>query len=439
MRRSGDTAGVGLRRAVVAFRIRDFRYFFVSGFASQLGMQMSMIAQGILAWELTGSFAVTGVLGLSFGIPMLFLSLIGGATADRFGKRTLVMASQATNTSVAVATGLLVATNAINVPLLFVLGLVQGCTFPFMMPARQALLAEIVPRAQLMNAVALNTASRSGTTIVGPAVAGLMIGFRDVETAYFLLAAVNMVSLLTFTRVHSGRTVEAVRRRGGGTVADVLTGLRYVVRSPVFRMLMFMAALHAFFGMPYQVLLPGFASEELGQQSAYATIVAVAGAGALAGALVMALLSEYERKPLLQLIVGLGMALSLVGLGVGAKEFGLASVLFAAIWLGFSLNTFQALNNTMILSAADPAYTGRVMSMVMFTFSVMPLVGAPLGVVADLIGASTVFIVMGATAAACLLGMLVVNRKQMLGPSPDVVYATATERPELKPQQAANG
>ena len=127
-----------LRNAFQAFDNRNFRFLFASSFASFIGMQMMMVGRGLLAWELTGSFATTGLLGISFGLPMLILSPFGGATADRFEKRQMMVIARFVSGVIAALTAVFIITGVISVPILFALGLVQGTMFAFMMPAQQA-------------------------------------------------------------------------------------------------------------------------------------------------------------------------------------------------------------------------------------------------------------------------------------------------------------
>lgn len=406
-------------RAFAALTIRDFRFLFVSSTASFLGMQMMIIGRGVLAWNLTESYAITGLLALSFGIPMLTLSLIGGATADRFDKPTLILMTQSISGSSAAFQGVLIATGLISVPILFIMGLVEGTMFAFMMPARQAVLREIVPGPQIMNAMALSTAAMSGTSILGPAVAGGLIAVGGVEVAYFAMAAMAGISIASISRLPRG----VGHGYGGvlprpGVFADVRAGLGYVMSTPRLRLLVGMTLVPALFGMPYQMMLPGFATEELGRQSAYATMLTISGCGALAASLGLAMLTEFRRKWLLQMCAGVGMGCALIGLGAGSKAFGIPAAFAAVAFIGSMMTSYQTFNGTLLMTTASPQYIGRVMSIIMLTFSSMPLMAYPLGVAADAIGSSTMFIIMGSIIVTIMAGLAIAQGRTVLREDP---------------------
>ncbi|GAB4324250.1 MAG: hypothetical protein Kow0010_06030 [Dehalococcoidia bacterium] len=408
-----------LHRALAALQIRDFRFLYVSSTASFLGMQMMMIGRGVLAWNLTESYAITGLLALSFGIPMLTLSLIGGATADRIDKPTLILVTQFINGASAVFQGVLIASGLITVPLLFGMGLIEGTMFAFMMPARQAVLRDIVPGPQIMNAMALSTAAMSGTTILGPAIAGGLIAAGGVEAAYFAMAAMAATSFLSISRLPrgSGADYTGILPRPG-VFADVGAGLGYVLSTPRLRLLLGMTLVPALFGMPYQMMLPGFATEELGRQTAYATMLTISGFGALAASLGLAMLTEFRRKWMLQVFAGMGMGCALAGLGVGSKAFGMPAAFVAVAFIGMMMTSYQTFNGTLLMTTANPQYMGRVMSIIMLSFSSMPLMAYPLGVAADAIGSSTMFIIMGSIIITIMIALAGSQRRALFREDP---------------------
>ena len=190
------SARPSLRNAFVSLKNRNFRLLWFSMIGSFIGMSMQMIARGWLAFELTGSFAMVGVISIAWGLPMLMFSLPGGAIADRMERRDLVLFSQLGTGLLALIMAVLITIGQMNIPILFAMGLIQGVIFAFNMPARQALIAEIVPPGELMNAIALNNAGMNVTRILGPAAAGVMIGLWGVESAYYAQAAMYLFTLV---------------------------------------------------------------------------------------------------------------------------------------------------------------------------------------------------------------------------------------------------
>ena len=145
-----------LRVAVQVFQFRNYKLLWISSAVSMLGMNAQQIIRGMLAWDLTGNFGMTALLVLSFGLPMGLFSLLGGALADRFEKRNLILLSQVASMLIATSTGLLVMFDLINFWLLFAIGVFQGSFVAVGMPARTPLMIETVPAEQRLSAVAFS-------------------------------------------------------------------------------------------------------------------------------------------------------------------------------------------------------------------------------------------------------------------------------------------
>ena len=360
------------------------------------GMQMQFVARGWLAFQLTGSFTQVGIVSMAWGIPQLFLSLVGGAVADRMDKRNLVLVSQASSGALAFTTALLITTGWISIAWLFALGLAQGTVFAFNLPARQAFLPEIVPPSQLMNAIALNNAAMNGTGIIAPAIAGVMLGLWGVEWAYYAQAGMLLVVVALMFQLPHGTSHLAGASARGSIAREIGVGLRYIWRDPAIRVLMLLALVPMFVGLPYNSMLPGFAVRELGLPAgSFGLMFTATGIGALAGSLVIATLTEFPRKQLLLLTAGVGFGGGLVALGVAAGVFGYVGALIALALLGFFATGYQTLGTTMMLGVTKPEFFGRVMSVYMLGFSIVPLMSVPMGMFADAITAKTTFIVEG--------------------------------------------
>ena len=397
-----------LRKAFVAFRNPYFRWHWASTLASFSGMQMQMIALGILGWELSGSFAVVGVLQAAFAIPMALLSLPGGAAVDRVEKRRLVVLSQGAFGALAAVIGFLVQVDLITVVLLFVGGVVQGSLFSVNGPARMALLTEIVEPEELTAAISLQNMAMNGTRVVAPAVAGLMIAFVSIEGTYYVTAA--LYAFTVFAMLHVPRTSSHIGRARTALLADMGAGLGYVFRDRTLRSLMLSGLVIALFIFPYQVMLPGFA-DGLGHAELFGAMVAVSGIGGLLGSLGVAALSEHPRKPYLQFLLGLTAGGALVVLGALPAVMGPPGAFLALAVVGAGATAYMTLNQTMLMTEAVPDYRGRVMSISMLTFSAMPLMALPLGILADQIGGEGAFITQGIIAAAVILLIAMANRR----------------------------
>ncbi|MEX1022553.1 MAG: MFS transporter [Dehalococcoidia bacterium] len=424
----GGSSRPSLRKAMVVFQYKYFRYLWFSSVLSFTGMQMQQIARALLAWHLTGSFGAVGLISLSFGLPMLLFSLIGGALSDRMEKRNLVLFTQVMNAVLAIAHAVPVATGTMSIELLFVLGLVQGTGFALGMPARTPLMAEAVGQQNMMSAIAMSNAAMNATRLFGPALAGAMIGVWGIESAYYAQAVLNTLSAVILIGVPTGLAVKMgarpFQRPGRGNMfVEIGHGLRYTVSQPRLRLLMAMMFIVSLFAMPYVMLLAGFVTDDLGRSDQdFGLLQSISGAGAIVASIAVASMTESDRKPLLQWIAGIAGGLSLVALAVGSELFGFTGAIVAIVLLGLTLTAYQTLNNTMLMDEAEPEYYGRVMSVNMLSFSVMPLMALPLGMVADWLGATTLF---------TILGLLVVLFTLLSGVmNPGYTFSRQEPRPE---------
>ena len=172
-----------------AFRHRNYRLFFVGQLISMMGTWMQQTAIGWLIYQLTGSKLLLGTVQAIGGLPTFFLSTVGGAVADRFPKRAVLVLTQSVMMLAAFALGVLVSTGQIRVWQVAALTAMRGAVMAFDMPVRQAFVVDMVGRDDLMDAVGLNSSLVSGARIVGPAVAGLVMGRFGTAPCFYANAA----------------------------------------------------------------------------------------------------------------------------------------------------------------------------------------------------------------------------------------------------------
>jgi MFS family permease len=393
-----------------ALKIPAYRLLWLSMLASFAGMQMQMVARGVLAYDIGGTASAIAIVSVGWGAPMLVFSLVGGTIADRVEKRKLIVLSQLATATMATIMAVLVHTGYIELWHLFASGLIQGTVFAFSGPARQAFIPEVVGEKELLNAIALNSAGMNLTRIAGPSFAGALIAITwvNIQGVFYIQGALNLVALLLvllipriLTTPGSEAAPAAAMSNGGGAAApggmamprkpiisDMVDGLRYVIGSPILLTLLLMALVPSLIGMTYQSFLPIFARDVFGDgisrnAEGLGIMMTITGVGALIGSLVVASMQDYPKRAQLQLAGGLvfGLALALF-----AVQGNFAFALLTLLVVGFASSYFQALNSTMVMTASDPAYYGRVMSVYMMTFSLMPLGTLPVGFIADAMG-----------------------------------------------------
>ncbi len=410
-----------LRVAAQVFQYRNYKLLWISSAVSMLGMNAQQIIRGMLAWDLTGSFGMTAILVLSFGIPMGLFSLLGGALADRFEKRNLIILSQVASMLVATFVGFLVMFDLISFWLLFAIGIFQGSFVAVGMPARTPLMIDTVPPEQRLSAVAFSMMPMTAMRAIGPALGGLTAGFVGFEWGYFGSGICYLISVLTVLSVPIGigrddkpSTTDTPSMNLSSSIRD---GLRYVSSNPQIRRLVLMMMIIAVMGMPIQTQFPGFVESELNVSNwqVYAGIlVAIGGVGGLLGSVFVARLTQSPRKTLIQWIAGIIGAVSIGSIWIGAP-FGFFGVVLPIFVSGAAMTAFMGINQAMLMDTAAPEYRGRVMSLFMFSMAFLSLSAAPMGKVADLITAAGLFGVLGIIMTGLIILIGLTNRQYTFG------------------------
>ena len=364
---------------------REFRWFYLALLGQMGAMNMQMLARGYLAFELTGSFAALGLIGLANAIPMLALSLYGGVIADRFPKKLVLQAGQAVSALIALAVAMLLVADLLTFPYLLAAGAVQGVVMALMMPSRQSILPEVVGMERLMNAVSLQAAGMNLMRLMGPAAGGFLIAWVGAESLYFIMTAMYLVAVVALVPVqlrHEGGGRAARRSRGGG--GGLIEGLRYIRNDATIFMLLVMTFVISILAMPYLLMLPGFVDEIFGGgPKELGLLISVGGVGSLIGALTLASLPA-KRRGLMLLTSGLVMGFALVGFSASPSIW-IGGVFMFFVGLGSAGR--QALGNVLLQSYTENEYRGRVMSIYMTQISLMSLGAFIIGIIAEAVGA----------------------------------------------------
>jgi MFS family permease len=383
-----------------SFDSSQFRWLFLSNTIFFLAMGGQQVLRSWLVFDLTGSELALGLISAVVAVPMLIISPLGGAVADRFDRRTLIAAGQAT---VVLSEGVVLTlylTGILQFWHLLVLAGIMGSVFPFIMPARQAIVADVVGRGRLTNAMALNMAAVNTTRILGPAAAGFLIGAIGLGASYGINAALYFVALTTLLfGVHSSRA----QKTGGESVWErVGEGFRYVARERLVGVLLFFGLVPMFLVLPFQSLLVVFAQDiwAAGPQG-LGILSASSGLGGVAGAIYVAWRGNSGGRLRTMLFSAVASGALLFGFAL-SPSFALGvPLVFAA---SMFVNVFSALNNTAIQVLIPNEVRGRVSSFLMMSFS-LPLLGVlPISAVAEHFGAPRA--VAGAAILAALASLV---------------------------------
>jgi len=355
-----------------AFAHRNFRLFFGGQMVSLTGTWMQSVAQGWLVLELTNSPFYVGLTSALGSLGVLLFTLYAGVIADRVNKRRAIIVTQSLQMVQAFALAALVLGGQVTVTSVMALAAALGVIAAFDIPIRQSFIVELVGKDDLMNAIALNTSVFNATRIIGPVVAGLLIGSVGIGVCFLLngLSYIAVIAgLLAMTNPQS-----AIRNPQSSTWAGFREIVAFINASRLVRTLIALTAVLSIFGFQLITMMPVFARDVLHVgATGYGLLMASLGIGALAGALGVAVLSRRIRKGRTMLVGGTAFGL-LVALFSQSPVLPLSLLLGALAGLAMIVN--NALTNTMIQTAVPDGLRGRVMGLYSFVFVGMAPLGA---------------------------------------------------------------
>jgi MFS family permease len=353
------------------FAIPQFRWLTASNLAFFLAMGSQGVVRPYLAYQFTKDPFLLGLVSFAVALPMLLLSPLGGVAADRVDRRRLILGAQALALAGELATfGLLVAGRLRFWHLLGTAG-AMGCVFPFLMPARQSVVANLVGRRLLGRAIAITTTLINVTRVVGPALPGFLIERLSVKWAYAFGVLLYVAAFTCALRLEPAPPAHAPVR--ASVLHRVMEGVRYVRGDRMILVLLVFGLVPMFLAMPFQTLLVIFAEEIWKQGPRGLSQLSVAmGLGGILGSMVVARWTTTAHRARLMLA-------SMLAFGALLIAFSFSPWYLAAIPLIFLANAFASwfgtLNNTAIQLLIPDAMRGRVSSFLMMSFS-LPMVGS---------------------------------------------------------------
>ncbi|UCB42571.1 MAG: MFS transporter [Dehalococcoidales bacterium] len=348
-----------------------FRFYWGAALCQMASMNMQMVARSYLIYDVYDSEAILGYMALCNAGPMIFLSLYGGVIADRLPKKFVMIAGQLVSAVVSLAIAFVLMSGYINADnpgswwVLAVAAFFQGTVMGLMMPARQAMVPEIVGQEQLLNALSLNTVGMSGMRFIAPAVGGFLIFAFDYAAVYFTMTGIYLLAVFLTTFLPSVRTTRIVNLQRNSALADIREGFRYLRHQKDIIFILVFTLIAVLLSMPYMILMPVFAKDILQVgASGYGVLMSVSGIGAIIGAVTLASLPNKKR----------GLLLLISSLVIGCS---LASFAFSTSWplslglmviVGLGTTGRMTLGNTLIQYYVEDEYRGRVMSIYMMEF-----------------------------------------------------------------------
>ncbi|MFT7649482.1 MAG: MFS family permease [Candidatus Poriferisodalaceae bacterium] len=390
-------------------RLRAFRRLWLGGLLYFLSIFAQMIARGSLAFDLTGSNASLGLVTMAFGVTGVLTVPMGGVVADRFPKRTVILISASMLLASSLWIAVAVQFGFIEFWMLLAASALQSAGFAGLAPARMAFTAELVGPELLANGVVLSQVSMNVNRVVGPlfAAAFLAVPILGVSGVYWFSSGLIVAGMVMFAGLPPGLPVAGrVPRR---PIAEMRDGMAFAWQRPDLRLLLGTSTLVIMFGFPYVAFLPSIAENFFdGGDPEFAALSVVGAAGGVAASLWIAGHSDRGLAWLIQGVSGLVFGVSIVALGVAPNLWwGLA----ISLPLGGASAAFQSMNGTLILALAEPAYHGRMQSLLQLGFSMFGIFAYPIGRLADAWDLRSTLVTMGVLTTAVVAASVLVPRE----------------------------
>lgn len=384
-----------------ALRHRNYRLFFAGQGISVIGTWLTRFATSWMAYRLTGSALILGLVAFFGQAPTSLIAPFAGVLIDRWDRHRTIVITQIAALLQSAALAVFAFTGTMTVWHLIVLGAVQATINGFDLPARQSFIGQMIDdRADLANAIALNSSIVNSARLIGPVIAAVLVDLFGEGWCFAIDAASYLAVITSLLMMRVPRQVPPVRR--GHVLAELADGLRYVWHLPLVRAVLLLLAVSSVVGGAYSALLPIVAATTLrGGPHTLGFLMGAAGMGALASALYLASRRNVIGLPTLIKRCALGLGLGLVSLELATTMWIAMPVMFL---IGASMIMQLSGTNTLVQTLVDDRMLGRVISL----YAVAFFGGAPLGALlegalASRIGAIHTFAIAGTVCIASAL------------------------------------
>jgi MFS family permease len=372
-----------LRDSFTPLRLPNLRTYLIGQAISLLGTWMQVTAQGWLVWQLSHSEVALGIVSMLGSLPLLLFGLWAGVWVDRLDRRKILIGTQASAMILAFILAALVWTGTVQLWHVYVLSFLLGCVGAIDFPAQQAFLGDLSGMTSVRKAIVLNAMIFQTGRMLGPALAGFVVGALGAALAFFLngVSFIAVIISLLIVRSHQVRSP-----RGGGQLKAVLDGLRFIKQQPRVQDLILFAVFITFFGISLFGFFPALAADVLnGDAQTLGLLLASSGLGALLGATIVAPLAQTARR------IGRVLGLAALWVGVGWIAVSLSRVLPLTMLCIFllSLGTPVVMTtvNGLLQVLAPPKMRGRLLSAyIIVSFGIQPLAALFIGFCASRLG-----------------------------------------------------
>jgi MFS family permease len=365
-----STVWVQRLSAFPALQNKNYRIYFFGQSVSVIGTWLQIVAQGWLVLQLSNSPFLIGLVAALATMPALLFSLFGGVVVDRFPKKKILFVTQCSSMILALSFGVITLMNLATIPLICVFAFMLGTVNALDAPARQAFVSQLVTKAQLASAIALNSAIFNAGRVIGPGIAGVLIVFTGSGGAFIFngLSYLAVIIALTFLQI-----TERVKPSELNPLQSIREGISYSFTHPIIRVLLLFTGLLSIFAWSYSTMMPVIARTIFeADAKGLGYLYSATGLGSLCAAY---LVGAYSRKvPALVFIIG-GNSIFCISLILFAQTQTLTLALFLLFFAGLGLLAQSATMNTIIQGVVKNEFRGRVMSLYILMFLGLAPVG----------------------------------------------------------------
>jgi MFS family permease len=381
-----------LRETFVPLRLPNLRIYLIGQAVSLLGTWMQVTAQGWLVWELSKSEAALGITAMLGALPLLLFGLWTGVWVDRLDRRKIIFWSQVAAMGLAFAQGALIITGAVQLWHVYVLTFVLGCVAAFDFPAQQAFIGDLTGMTAVRKAVVLNAMIIQVGRMLGPALAGIVVGVAGLAPAFILngLSFIAVLISLLLVRSHQIKSP-----RGGGQFSAVIDGLKFIAAQPRIQDIILFAVLVVFFGISLLNFFPSLVSETLGGDAqTLGLLLAASGAGSLLGATIIAPLAQTLKRT--GVVMGAGVMWAGFWWMMASRAPTVPLAMLFIFLVSWGIPTVLTTANGLLQIMAPPAMRGRLLAAYLIvSFGIQPISGLVIGLLADRVGTPNAMLLNG--------------------------------------------
>jgi len=390
-------------------------------------MNGQILTRTILAWDLTGLAQSLAYINLVVAVPMIFVSMIGGAITDRVERRQLIIVGQSLITANEIFILSLLITGHLEFWHLLCTAFVAGCAFPFIMPARMAITVNVVGPDRIQSAMAISSGAMNLSRVAGPAMAGIIISQYSIVAAYIVSTLLygSAVFCMFFVKRNT-----AIQPEGGKKplLADIIYGFQYIKSNKPVMVCLFFGLVPMFLAMPFQNLLVMLVEQNWqAGESGLGILMGAGGVGGVLGSIWIARRGDKSERLRLMVVTVIGFALFLA-VFTQTSNFYLA--LAPLIFANLCASAFQTVNNATVQILVDDNVRGRMSSFMMMSFGLTPLGVFPMAIAADHFGAA--YAILGACVALVIITAAFVGLSKTLR-TIDGTVEIAMDKVRVKP------